>query len=486
MTNPMAKLTPKAKRVLLIVAAVFLVLAGILGLGAWYYLFREEEQPFGSDEEHFKYASIGTENQDGIPYWIWLVLPRVFPEKLPGPGGYASLGLSWEEGKEMPVGFTKKTIGFERVGLTCAACHSATYRTDPKDAPVIVPTGPSNKFDVQAYLRFLYACAGDPKFNAHSLLKEISYNHKFSPVEGLLYRFVLIPQTKKALLEQKREFAWMDTRPRWGPGRIDPFNPVKFRVLKIPVDDTIGNSDMMPIWNRKAHEGQALHWDGLESSLVETIRTGAIGDGATKDSLNIKGLERVEKFISERPPPAYPFAIDRELAERGKQVYAQQQCGTCHAPEGKRTGTVIPVGEPGLGTDRHRLDMWTQEAADKYNHFATGYSWAFHALRKVVPEGYQAVLLDGLWLRAPYLHNGSVPTLAALLMSPDARPKKFFRGYDVYDQANVGFVAGGSEAERVGVEYDTSLPGNGNQGHTFGTDLPEDQKRALIEYLKSL
>ncbi len=278
----------------------------------------------------------------------------------------------------------------------------------------------------------------------------------------------------------------MDTRPRWGPGRIDPFNPVKFRVLKIPVDDTIGNSDMMPIWNRKAHEGQALHWDGLESSLVETIRTGAIGDGATKDSLNIKGLERVEKFISERLPPAYPFAIDRELAERGKQIYAQQQCGTCHAPEGKRTGTVIPVGEPGLGTDRHRLDMWTQEAADKYNHFATGYSWAFHALRKVVPEGYQAVLLDGLWLRAPYLHNGSVPTLAALLMSPDARPKKFFRGYDVYDQANVGFVAGGSEAERVGVEYDTSLPGNGNQGHTFGTDLPEDQKRALIEYLKSL
>ena len=153
------------------------------------------------------------------------------------------------------------------------------------------------------------------------------------------------------------------------------------------MDDTIGNSDMMPIWNRKAHEGQALHWDGLESSLVETIRTGAIGDGATKDSLNIKGLERVEKFISERPPPAYPFAIDRELAERGKQIYAQQQCGTCHAPEGKRTGTVIPVGEPGLGTDRHRLDMWTQEAADKYNHFATGYSWAFHALRKVVPEG---------------------------------------------------------------------------------------------------
>jgi hypothetical protein len=146
--------------------------------------FREKETNYDSDEEHFKYGSIGTENQDGIPYWIWLVLQRVFPEKLPGPGDYTSLGLTCEEGKEMPVGFTKKTIGFERVGLTCAACHSATYRTDPKEKPVIVPTGPSNKFDVQAYLRFLYACASDSRFDsrfsADSLLQEIDYNHKFS------------------------------------------------------------------------------------------------------------------------------------------------------------------------------------------------------------------------------------------------------------------------------------------------------------------
>jgi hypothetical protein len=118
----MANPASHVKRILLIVVAVLLVLAGILGFGVWYYLFREKEQAFASDEDHFKYASIGTENQDGIPYWIWLVLPRVFPDKLPGPGGYTSLGLTWEQGKEMPVGFTKKTVGFQRVGLTCAAC----------------------------------------------------------------------------------------------------------------------------------------------------------------------------------------------------------------------------------------------------------------------------------------------------------------------------------------------------------------------------
>ena len=476
----------KRWRILLVSVLGFLVLVALGALGAWYYLFREVPDAYSSDADHFKYRSIGTEDHDGIPYWIWLVLPRVFPEKLPGPGGYTSLGLTWEEGIETPVGFTKKTIGFERVGLTCAACHTATYRKDASDKPTIVPGGPSSKFDVQAYLRFLQNCAGDTRFNADTLMPEISYNHRFSLIEGLLYRYLIIPQTKQALLEQKKEFAWMDSRPRSGPGRIDLFNPIKFRVLGMPVDDTIGSSDMMSIWNRHAQAGQALHWDGLESSLVETIRAGAIGDGAAKQSLNITGLERVEKYITNLPAPAYPYAIDHELAAKGQQVFQQQQCNVCHATEGQRTGQIIPLTEPGLGTDRHRIDVWTREAADRSNHFADGYSWGFHDFRKVVPEGYQAVLLEGVWLRAPYLHNGSVPTLMDLLTTPVARPKKFYRGYDVLDQRDVGFVSNGPDAARLGFEYDTSLPGNSNQGHAYGTDLPEDQKRALIEFLKTL
>jgi hypothetical protein len=130
--------------------------------------------------------------------------------------------------------------------------------------------------------------------------------------------------------------------------------------------------------------------------------------------------------------------------------------------------------------------MWPKEAADRYNHFADGYSWGFHELRKVLPEGYQAVLLDGIWLRAPYLHNGSVPTLIDLLALPKDRPRKFYRGYDVFDPVNVGFVSTGAEAARLGFEYDTSVPGNSNQGHTYGTELSEEQKRALVEFLKTL
>lgn len=476
----------KTKRILLLLILGLLALAALGGLGAWYYFSRVVPDAYSLDQEQFKYGSIGTEDRDGIPYWIWLVLPRVFPEKLPGPGGYTSLGLTWEEGREMPVGFTKKTIGFERVGLTCAACHTATYRNDARDKPTIVLGGPSSKFDAQAYLRFLQDCAGDTRFNADTLMQEISYNHRFSLIEGLLYRYLLIPQTKKQLLEQKTEFVWMDSRPRWGPGRVDLCNTAKFRVLGMPADDTIGNSDMMSIWNRQAHAGQALQWDGLETSLVETIRAGAIEDGATKQSLDITGLERIEKYITNLPVPAYPFTIDHELAARGQQVFQQQQCNTCHAIEGKRTGQIIPLSEPDLGTDRHRIEAWTQKAADQYNHLGDSYSWGFHHVRKVVPEGYQAVLLDGLWLRAPYLHNGSVPTLKDLLTTPADRPKKFYRGYDVLDRQDIGFVSNGSDAARFGFEYDTSLPGNSNEGHTYGTSLPEDQKRALIEFLKTL
>jgi hypothetical protein len=95
--------------------------------------------------------------------------------------------------------------------------------------------------------------------------------------------------------------------------------------------------------------------------------------------------------------------------------------------------------------------------------------------------------LDGLWLRAPYLHNGSVPTLRALLDPQPMRPAVFYIGYDVYDFDNVGFVTAGPEAEKRGWRHDTSMPGNGNGGHEgreYGTQLSRDDKDSLIEYLK--
>jgi hypothetical protein len=97
--------------------------------------------------------------------------------------------------------------------------------------------------------------------------------------------------------------------------------------------------------------------------------------------------------------------------------------------------------------------------------------------------------LDGVWLRAPYLHNGSVPTLRDLLEPAASRPAVFYRGNDVYDPVRLGFVA--DKAEQGGrkfFRYDTAVPGNANAGHEgrrYGTELSGADKDALIEYLKT-
>jgi mono/diheme cytochrome c family protein len=467
------------------VALGLVVLGGLIGTFAWYEFCRQEPQHFDTMEEAFKYGSIGTEEAEGMPYWIWMVLPRLFPQYLPGPGGYASLGVLWEEGHETPIGFSKRTIGFPRIGINCALCHTGSYRTDPAMPPTIVATAPATRLDVLAYQRFMFNCASDSSFTADNILPLIDYNVKLSPVQKLLYRYLIIPQTRSALLKAKERFAWTDSRPNWGRGRIDPFNPVKFHQLGMDSskDPSIGNSDMEPLWNRAPRAGHALHWDGLNDSLTEVVLSGALGDGATPKSLPVAYLHQLENWLGDQQPPKYPYPINWKIVSAGQRIY-QSKCATCHAFGGERTGQVIPVAE--VGTDEHRLGMWSQDAANRYNNYAAQYPWRFsHFVKK---DGYVAVPLDGLWLRAPYLHNGSVPTLEDLLEPQKNRTKVFYRGYDVYDRDRMGFISSGPEAEQFGFQYDTSEAGNSNAGHegeSYGTTLPPDAKRALIEFLKT-
>ena len=472
----------KTRKLLIRLIVVVVIIAAVVGAVGWYKLFRQVPLHYANIEDQFKYGSIGTEASTGIPYWIVMVLPRMFPEYLPGPGGFSSIGLAWEEGHELPIGFTKKTIGFERVGINCAFCHTATWRATPQDKPHIVIAAPGHQMDGQKYLWFLYASASDPRFNANDILKEIDRATKLSWLDRLLYRYVLIPQTKTALLKQKEEAHWTTTRPYWGPGRVDPFNPEKFGPLKQPMDDSIGNSDMPSLWNQKARaNGKALHWDGLQTSLDEVFINSALGDGATRKALPMDEFDRLKAWLTELQPPKYPFTVDQALVTRGSEVFSKE-CASCHEVGQERTATVIPIDE--VKTDRHRLDEWTQSAADAYNSGAGGYTFNTSHFRKT--NGYASPPLDGIWLRAPYLHNGSVPTLTDLLEPETNRPKMFWRGYDVYDQQRVGFISSGAEAEKSGFRYETSAAGNSNQGHLWGTDLSPEDKRALIEFLKTL
>jgi len=484
----------KAFRILLIVLALG-------GLFLWFKLAYERPQQLAdaTPEEYFKYGSIGTEGQDGIPYWIWLVLPKIFPEYLPGPGGWAALGFAWEQGHDTPVGFSKKTIGFERVGINCALCHAATLRETPDGVPAIYLGGPAHTVNIQGYQEFLFRSAADPRFDAKHILDTIAQVYEMSWLDRQLYRYVLIPATRKALLKQQATFAWTHSRPEWGRGRIDPFNPVKARVLNVDPGDTTGNSDMQPIWNMapRAERKMALHWDGLNTDLTEVVLSSAIGDGTAAKDLPVETLKGLEDWLKVLPAPRFPerFPVDRTLAAAGEPIYAAQ-CARCHAMDGAQTGAVLTLDDPEWAaastqvgslppfTDRHRADLWTPQAAAAYNAYAEDYSWRFKGFRST--GGYVNVPLDGLWLRAPYLHNGSVPSLTDLLEPPERRTKVFHRGLDLYDPVRMGFVSTGPEAERRGTRYDTAVIGNSNQGHLWGTELDPGQKRALVEYLKLL
>ena len=130
--------------------------------------------------------------------------------------------------------------------------------------------------------------------------------------------------------------------------------------------------------------------------------------------------------------------------------------------------------------------------------FNRDYPKRFSSFRKT--NGYANMPLDGIWLRAPYLHNGSVPNLRELLEVPEKRTRQFYRGNDVYDPKNVGFVSDvpSQEGKRFFLmDTDPKPPdhpdprfqgrphGNGNGGHNYGTRLSTEQKEALLEYLKT-
>ncbi|HWP60539.1 MAG TPA: hypothetical protein VNL14_21770 [Candidatus Acidoferrales bacterium] len=471
---------------------IVVMLGAAAGIVGWQKFFREQPQPewvLSSPDMRFKYGSIGAEHDAGIPYWIFYVLPRIFPDKLPGPGGYASLGVAWEQGQELPIGFTKKVIGFARVANNCASCHTASYRKSANENPVFVPAGPNHTLNLQAFFRFVVDCAKDPRFNADEILGEIDLHTRLSWLDRMIYRYVLIPLTKKRLLEREKQFAWVYHKefPLWGRGRDDAMNLTKYFMIGWPMDNSIGPTDMPSIWNLKKYKpekGMLMNLAGDSHDARSVIIDSALGllGAAPRDMDDF--LEQVawlEDYLGNLRAPKYPFPIDPTRAKAGEAVFARN-CARCHASE--RTGTRVPVEE--VGTDRERLDTWSKRAAIESNRIVRSFGIERKGLVETEPSGYIAAFLDGIWLRAPYLHNGSVPTLRDLLKPAAERPKVFYRGYDVYDPVNVGFVAQGKEAERVGTRFDVSERSNSNKGHEYGTALSQAEKDALIEYLKTL
>lgn len=467
------------------------VVFGGLALAAGSYVLasiqRDEPEQHVGFEEHFKYGSIGSDRL-GIPYWIWMVLPTVFPDHLPeGPSeGYARFGFIYERSspKSRPIGVSYREKNIPQIGLNCAVCHTGTLRDYPEDPGRFVLGMPANQFNLQGYLRFLFAVANDDSFNADTLIPAIGeINPRFSWIDRLVYRFLVIPRTRDGLLGQIKDFAWMDSRPDHGPGRVDTFT--LFKELSDLGDNTVGTVDLPSIWSQDIRRGMWLHWDGNNNSVDERNINAAIGTGGVtnmEEAIDLEGINRIADWIATLTPPKFPETkINRQRAEAGSTVY-QTNCAVCHSLDGAQVGQVTRIQE--VGTDRDRLDSFTEDLANLFNStVGAGRPWDFTHFRKT--DGYANMPLDGIWLRAPYLHNGSVPTLRDLLKPSEERPKEFYRGYDVYDFDDVGFISAGPEAERLGFKYDTTAKGNGNQGHEYGTNLNQKEIDDLVEFLKT-
>ncbi len=222
---------------------------------------------------------------------------------------------------------------------------------------------------------------------------------------------------------------------------------------------------------------------------ASTLCTDSVADAQAIDAY----FPDIEAYILSLRPPPYPFPIDSGLAAQGKAVF-EATCSRCHgtydAPGGY-PNLLVSVDE--VGTD----GLLAQGTAQFAGPFVDWFNGSFYGqIARLEPApGYIAPPLDGIWATAPYLHNGSVPTLSALLNS-GTRPQFWTRTFDStdYDTQAVGFhyaaLDHGQAAEtdpsvRKTI-YDTTLPGYANTGHPFGDGLSDGDRAAVIEYLKTL
>jgi hypothetical protein len=306
--------------------------------------------------------------------------------------------------------------------------------------------------------------------------------------QRLVYRWLLIPLAEHYLTKLEKSFAFIDPtnanhNPRFGPGRVDAWSPGKRTLLNppLPVVYPGGIIDDTSIWNQKARKGQRFHWDGNSNDIQErNIIAGLVVNGPQIEMLDKARVFRITDWTEERPAPRfddYFLPADRKLfketpverlriLENGRKLF-QHWCASCHAPDGDRVGRVEPIDFRELNTDPARLRAFTKELQDRLNRITRkspnrddpdtqkslnkddpekDRGWELRNFR--MQDGYVNMLLDGIWARAPYLHNGSVPTLRALLDLPckhevetNCRPKSFYRGIDLYDTENVGFVS---------------------------------------------
>jgi len=272
-----------------------------------------------------------------------------------------------------------------------------------------------------------------------------------------------------------------------------PTPPEAAAVVKPPHLWGYGEKRKAGLFCDGSGDGSAPGW----AAMVELVA------GQTPETVRQyrRRLEDIETRAGQLLPPPYPFGVKPATAVRGKAVF-EQTCAACHGTY-RRDSEGLPVYEaPRIvpwevaGTDKQRMLSVTPQFRRLVE---TG------PLRDMIrmsglPPGYLAPRLEGIWARFPYLHNGSVPNIRELLRAPGERPRVFSLWNagerERFDEAALGLTVPGRGLAQMQLLYEAALgsrdvyrtdqPGQSNQGHAFGTTLDEEDKRALIEYLKTL
>lgn len=476
----------------------------IIALLVYFFVIKSDYViAYDDPEEHFKYGSIGSEGNQGLPTPILQAIPVMYKDKL-GSKGFEAFGMITEEGHDLPIGFSKRIVGgIERAWLNCSVCHYGTYTMPGSDEVHYIAGGASNDLKLYDLMRFFIELGRDPGFTADAVIAAVNSDEvpgHLNFLERQLYRLAVMPIVKKELLTLSDQLAFVERQEDYGPGRVDTFNSYKVLQFNFPmgphdISDVAlnGSSDYPSIWMQGPRAGMNLHWDGNNASVTERNFSAALGAGVSPTTVDVDALYRIRDWIETLPAPVYPGEIDAELASRGEGLYAQY-CASCHGMGTEDgydynrdrypyLGEVVELTE--IGTDRGRWESYDQDFAAAQMGLYAGYPWQFKNFKKT--NGYANHPLDGIWARSPYLHNGSVPTLRDLMNPASERPATWYRGARELDLEKVGYVS--DKASGGSFLYDTSVLGNKNTGHEgpeYGTDLSDADKDAIVEYMKTL
>lgn len=292
-----------------------------------------------------------------------------------------------------------------------------------------------------------------------------------------------------------------------GFGRLDAFGGARNLLFAVPRPATAPVS-YPHLWNFERLTW--VHWDGnttsiLERNIGQALGVGAVLDAGTMSStVSLGNLHTLEILARKIRPPRWQEVfgpIDHVAAARGQTLF-KEYCAKCH--DGDPNDAAHLIDTTVVGTDPNRAVNFAEpigtqpneeaiaELMSKVKEKAYSDMGATQEQRQIFESSrapqwratkkYAARPLISVWATAPYLHNNSVPTLYDLLLPPAARPRTFYVGSEEYDAKKLGIVGSQSPGSFL---FDASLPGNSNEGHSYGTSLTDAQRSDLLEYLKT-